>query len=314
MLFRYPFVAMGSGCEILIEGEDSRRAKAMIQSALEQVERLEAKYSAYRDTSLLSRINRDAHVRAVEIDAETGTLLALAGELHGETGGRFDPTIGTLHGLWDFRGMAIPPAQAVAARLEAVGWRHVELAPGSVRLAHPATRLDLGGIVKEYAVDCAVAALEGLGAPRALVNLGGDVRVAGRGQPLERPFRIGVAHPRRHHDCCATLRVNGGAVVTSGDYQRYFIRDGQRYHHLLDPRSGAPLALRFTGVTAHGATALEALRRGKTLFAGDPEAPLPAPGAWAWLVCGADGEPERWEESAACRISPYPRTAAKQAG
>jgi thiamine biosynthesis lipoprotein len=310
MLFRYPFVAMGCGCEILVESPSADAVKPPVQSAVDQVARLEAKYSLYREDSLLSRINRTAYAKAVVVDEETASLLQFADRLHEETAGAFDPTVGSLHGLWDFRAMTLPEPARLAERLESVGWGRVEWRGGRVRLPHPATRLDLGGFVKEYAVDAAVATLTALGVRRGLVNLGGDLRLVGQ-TPPERPFRVGVAHPRRHHDVCATLRVASGAVVTSGDYQRYFLRDRVRYHHLLDPRTGYPAALRYTGVTSHAETALEALRLGKRMLLGCRDA---LPGEGPYVFCGAEGEPEAWQEAAACRVLVYSRGGQRQAG
>ncbi len=310
MLFRYPFVAMGCGCEILVESPSSDAVKPLVQSAVQQVARLEAKYSLYRGDSLLARINREAHAGPVEIDEETAALLRFADQLHAGTGGSFDPTVGTLNGLWDFTAMTLPDPAALAARMEGIGWSRVEWQGGAVRLLHPLTRLDLGGIVKEYAVDAAVAALTGLGVRRGLVNLGGDLRIVGH-TPPDRPFRVGVAHPRRHHDLCASLRVTGGAVVTSGDYQRYFLRDGARYHHLLDPRTGQPAVLGYTGVTTTGVTALEALREGKRLLLAADGGPAPKS---AHLLCDGDGEPVAWRESSTCRMVIYARNKNRKAG
>jgi thiamine biosynthesis lipoprotein len=310
MLFRYPFVAMGSGCEILVESDSAERVKPLVQSAVAQVARLEAKYSLYRDDSLLARINRDGHGCGVEIDEETLSLLRFADGLHGASEGAFDPTVGSLQGLWDFRAMSLPDPAAVAARLPAVGWPQVEWRGGTVRLPHPATRLDFGGWVKEYAVDAAVATLSAHGVRRGLVNLGGDLRLVGEA-PQERPFRVGIAHPRRHHDLCGGLRVTAGAVVTSGDYQRYFLRDGRRYHHILDPRTGFPAELAYTGVTTHGATALEALRAGKLMLLGTRR---PLPEAPPFLACDADGEPVAWQESPHCRVRTYSRMPQRRAG
>lgn len=303
MLFRYPFVAMGTGCEFLIEGDHQAKVLSTIRTALSELTRLEQKYSLYKEDSFLSAINREAHRAAVTLDPETARLLDAAGEIHARTAGRFDPTVGTLHKLWNFQRMSIPRNREIQAALEGAGWRNIQIAQGAIRLLHPATRLDFGGLVKEYAVDCATAVLQGMGVRRGLVNLGGDLRVVGRLAPGERPFRVGVAHPRRHHGTVCTLRLSEGAVVTSGDYQRYFFRDGVRYHHLLDPRTGYPMALAYSGATAHAPTALQAMARAKSLIlTGDPDS-SDDPRDGAYLACDAEGEPSAWRESAACAFS-----------
>jgi thiamine biosynthesis lipoprotein len=302
MLFRYPFVAMGSGCEILIDEERERDVKPLLQSALASIQQLERKYSYFQESSFLSTINREAFRRPVQLDGETSFLFESAARMHAATAGAFDPTVGSLRGCWNFGAMALPDETVLREKLAAVGWEHVHLEGSSLRLDHPQTRIDFGGLVKEYAIDVAVSVLQALGVRRGLVNLGGDLRLIGDIGETERPFFVGVAHPRRHHGTCATLGLRRGAVVTSGDYQRYFLRDGQRYHHLLDPRGGYPLVLGYTGVTAHGTTALDALAACKAMIL--PPAPSEAKEPeGAYVACGISGDPVAWRESPACTFS-----------
>jgi thiamine biosynthesis lipoprotein len=311
MMFRYPFVAMGSGCEVLVEADSAAQVKPMIQSALTQIARLEAKYSRFRHDSLVARINREAHMRTVPLDEETQTLLGLADRLYRDTGGRFDITVGSLQACWDFRAMRLPDAEALARGLSAVGWAGVQWSTAGIRLPRPNMQLDLGGLVKEYALDVAVSVLATLGVGRGLVNLGGDVRVVGSPPPSGRAFQVGVAHPRRHHGLCATLSLSAGALVTSGDYQRYFIRDGVRYHHLLDPATGYPLPLRHAGLTTHGATAMAALHRGKAMLLTDSAEP---PGDGAYLACDGEGEPSAWRDAPGCEVRIHHAAPARQVG
>ncbi len=301
MLFRYPFVAMGSGCEFLIHGENQREVVSFVQSALTVVKRLEKKYSYFQDDSLLSVINREARRREFELDEETAWLLGLAGELHQATDGRYDPTVGALKGCWDFREMKLPRTKHLCRTLKGVGWHLVEHNGRSLRFHHPDTRIDLGGLVKEYAVDCAVGVLRAMGVQRGLVNLGGDLRVVGKTAIGTRPFYTGVAHPRRHHDTVCSMALREGALVTSGDYQRYFLRDGRRYHHLLDPTTGYPFDLPHSGVTAHAATAVEAMKACKILLLGKTEpAELRAAMPSAYITCDLEGNPVAWKETPAC--------------
>jgi len=302
MLFRYPFLAMGSGCEILIEEEREREVKPLLHSALASIQQLERKYSTFQESSFLSEINREAFRQPVELDGETRFLFQAAARVHAATAGAFDPTVGSLRGCWNFADMALPDEALLREKLEAVGWRHVHLEGSSLRLDHPETRIDFGGLVKEYAIDVAVSVLRALGVRRGLVNLGGDLRLVGDIGETERPFFVGVAHPRRHHGTCATLGLRRGAVVTSGDYQRYFLRDGQRYHHLLDPRTGYPLALSYAGVTAHGATALDALAACKAMVLPPTPCESKEPGG-AFVACDISGNPVAWRESPACTFS-----------
>ena len=306
MLFRFPFRALGSSCEFLIRAESYDSVKDRVQTALNEISRLEAKYSFFRPESYLSCINAQAHHTPVALDAETQTLLAFAHKLYQDTHGRFDVTIGSIRNCWDFSAMALPDPQQLRQALQGVGWPQVEWAQGAIRLPHPATRLDLGGIVKEYAVDCAVGVLEVLGVESGLVNLGGDLRlVGGLGQP-PRPWSVGVAHPRQHGSSRATLSVKQGAVVTSGDYQRYFIRDGVRHHHLLNPADGLTLPLDFSSATAHAATAMEASRLATRLILLG-KAALGAPPPTAYLVLDNQGEPAGQAQDDTCEITVHQR-------
>ena len=196
--------------------------------------------------------------------------------------------------------MRLPQRKELKRRLAGVGWHLVQQKGGQIRFHHPQTRIDLGGLVKEYAVDSAAAVLSALGVRRGIVNLGGDIRVVGPVPASKRPFQVGMAHPRRHHGIACTLSLREGAVVTSGDYQRFFLRDGKRYHHLIDPSTGFPLALRYTGVTAHAPTALAALMRVKCLLFGTEGNGGENEGSF--VGCNEMGDPETWRESAACRI------------
>ena len=311
MLFRYPFVAMGSGCEILVEGERSTVVKSLVESALTEIHRLEQKYSFYHQDSLLSQINTHAHKEPVIIDEETEWLLDACEELHQSTSGRFDPTIGSVAKCWDFREMRLPSATDIAEGLKSVGWNKVEYTSSTVRLAHPETQLDFGGIVKEYAIDCAVGILTSLGVTRGLVNLGGDLRTVGRVPQDYRAFSVGIAHPRRHHDTAATLALRQGAVVSSGDYQRYFLRDGKRYHHLLDPSTGEPLELLASSVTSHAETAVKALVIGKqALFARTPD-DVDQIRQGLVLICDEEGDPRQVHQQEDCRVV---RIASERAG
>lgn len=243
-LFRTMFRAMASEHELLLWSDDEARATRAAEAAIADVARIEAKYSRYRDDSVTSRINRAAGGReAVTIDAETAALLAYADRCHRLSGGRFDLTSGVLRRAWDFRRVPpqIPDAAALGAATALIGWSRVEWDERSVRLPTAGMEIDFGGIGKEYAADRAATACIEHGVSHGLVNLGGDVRAAGP-QPNGMPWRVGIRHPRRDGAAIATVLLESGAVATSGDYERFFEIAGQRYCHILDPRTGQPVA------------------------------------------------------------------------
>jgi thiamine biosynthesis lipoprotein len=241
-LFRTVFHAMASEHELLLWSDDEARAARAAAAAVADVQRIEAKYSRYRDDSITTRINRAAGVAAVAIDAETAALLDYADQCHRMSGGRFDLTSGVLRRVWDFRRRPpqVPDAAALAAATALIGWNRVEREAGSVRLPDAGMEIDFGGVGKEYAADRAATLCAEHGIRHALVNLGGDVRATGP-QPDGAPWRVGIRHPRRDGAAIATVLLEAGAVATSGDYERYFEVDGQRYCHLLDPRTGRPV-------------------------------------------------------------------------
>jgi thiamine biosynthesis lipoprotein len=170
-------------------------------------------------------------------------VLGMAQRLAARTAGAFDVTVGALAG-WRFgRGEArVPPAAEIAAQLPLVDYRKLVLdeRAGTAFLAAPGMRLDLGGIAKAYILRAGLGVLERAGIDRAIVNGGGDVVLAGgAGGP---PWRVGVRDPRSPANFVGVLEVARGFVLASGDYERYFVRDGRRYHHVLDPRTGYPAA------------------------------------------------------------------------
>jgi FAD:protein FMN transferase len=240
--FSFEFSAMASRCEVRVFAPDEATARRWSEAAIDEVRRIEAKYSRYRDDSVTSAINRAAGGAPVEIDDETAALLDFAGQLHARSAGAFDLTSGVLRRAWDFKAARLPRTEDVGALLPLVDWHRVERAGRQVRLQRAGMEVDFGGIGKEYAADRAAARMEEMGARHALVNLGGDVRIIGP-HPDGTAWTIGVQDPRGIGGAAiAALPVAAGAMATSGDYERYFERDGRRYCHLLDPRSGWPVA------------------------------------------------------------------------
>jgi thiamine biosynthesis lipoprotein len=240
--FRYRFRAMASLHELMLGTPDRVLADRAAHAAIDDVLRIEAKYSRYRDDSVTSAINRAAGARAVPIDAETAALLAYAERCHALSGGRFDVTSGVLRRAWDFS--RTPPRLPTEAQIEAararVGWERVEWNERSVRLAQNGMELDFGGIGKEYAADRAATICSNEGIGHVLVNLGGDVRACG-GHPMGGAWQVGIQHPRTPGATIGTIAVVDGAVATSGDYERYFELDGRRYCHVLDALTGVPV-------------------------------------------------------------------------
>ena len=255
-LHRFAFRAMAASNEVQLHTDDAKRAREAAGRAIDEVARIEAKFSRYRPDSVVSRINAAAGGKPVAIDAETEALLRFAGECFRESGGLFDITSGVLRRVWRFDEGRIPNDRELAPILSLIGWDRVEIAEGRVRLPTRGMELDFGGFGKEYAVDRAALVLKEAGVESALVNLAGDLAILAP-QPGGEPWRLGIQHPRKPDHVVATLPVMSGAIATSGDYERFIEREGVRHCHILDPRTGRS-ARGLQSVTVHAPSCLVA--------------------------------------------------------
>jgi len=247
---------MAAENEIQIYADDAADARVAAQRAVDEVRRIERKYSRYREDSLLSRINASAGGVPVPIDDETRALLDYADRCWQQSGGLFDVTSGVLRRAWRLDVARVPTDAELAPLLALVGWPRVERDGAGIRLPLAGMELDFGGLGKEYAVDRALAELSACGMASALVNLAGDLAILGP-QPGDVPWRVGIRHPSRPQSLAASLAVSAGAIATSGDYERFVEVDGVRHSHLLDPRTGRA-ARGLRSVTVQGPSCLVA--------------------------------------------------------
>jgi FAD:protein FMN transferase len=239
-VFGVAFDAMASRCEIRLAAGDDQEARRLAQYAIDEVRRIETKYSRYRADSIVWRINAAAGIEWVECDDETLALFGYADALHQASGGLFDITSGVLRRAWNFKQATVPDAKTLEALLGLIDWPGVGREGNRMRLQRTGMEIDFGGFGKEYAADRAATALMEQGVQSGYVNLGGDMRFIGP-QPDGQPWRIGIQDPRKPDGIVAVIPIAGGALATSGDYERYFEADGRRYCHILDPRSGFPV-------------------------------------------------------------------------
>ncbi|SFU67784.1 FAD:protein FMN transferase [Pseudoduganella namucuonensis] len=288
-LYTIEFRAMASPCQVLLPAASEAAARELAQHAIDEVRRIETKYSRYRADSVVSAINGAAGGEAVALDDETAALLHYAAQLYELSGGLFDITTGVLRKAWDFSAARLPAPGQLDALLALTGWTKVQRERRSVRLPVAGMELDFGGFGKEYAADRAAACLLDAGVRHGYVNLGGDFHVLGP-RPDGSPWRIAIQDPRRADATIAAIDVAGGALCTSGDYERYFELDGRRYCHILDPATGLPVtAWRSVSVlapltAAAGACATIAMLKGA-------RAPAFLEGMQVgYLAVGADGK------------------------
>ena len=246
------------GGDALVRFVDARGQAAAARTArsLEhEARRIEAKFSRYRPESVLSEINRQAGHGPLVVDEETEHLIRSALDLWSLTAGRFDPTVGILRRAWDFKAGRVPTPTELAALLPLVDARALILRNGTVTLGKFGMELDLGGVGKEYAVDRVAELLSAEGVESAIINFLGDVRTLGR-RGDGQPWSVGVLDPFQPGRCLLAIRIGEGAgIATSGDYERGFVQDGVRYHHLLDATTGQP-ARGLRSVTVVAPTAL----------------------------------------------------------
>jgi len=234
------YEAMASPCEVLVRCRDAGEARQLASLASGETRRIERKFSRYRDDSVVHSINH-SNGRPVAVDEETSRLLHYAGQCHALSHGRFDITSGILRRAWTFDGRTLTPdPEHIASLLEHVGWTRVRLEGATVRLPH-GMEIDLGGIGKEYAADRVAALLASTTDAAVLVNLGGDLRALGGGRDAH-PWTVGIQAPFLEQAAVGQIDLAEAGVATSGDSRRFCIVAGTRLGHILDPRTGWPVA------------------------------------------------------------------------
>lgn len=241
---KFTFRAMGTLCQVTFYQSDSRVAGEQFKAAtLRWVAEFEARYSRFLPDSLVSLINQSAGQSWVELDAEAEHLFALCHELFFLTRGAFDPTAMPLIKLWNWKSNppALPTDEAIKATRQIVGWNKVQRRKGAIYLPREGMCVDLGGIGKEYAVDRVIQIAVQHGLANVLVDFGQDLCM--RGAPPSKPaWHIGLEDPTAPGKCWVGLGVKDRAVATSGDYLRHFHINRRRYGHIIDPRTGYPVA------------------------------------------------------------------------
>ena len=266
---------MGSQLRLAAWTADEPSAVAAFEQVFREFDRLEALLSIWKPGSDVVRINEAAGRTAVAVSRDTIVVLEAAAQASEWTGGKFDITFGALADIWKFdhdQDDTVPDRRAIEARLPLVDYRfvHVDRAAGTAFISKAGTRIHLGGIGKGYAVDRAAVILRARGLSDFLIQSGGDLYVAGLNDGA--PWKLGIADPRgTGGQTFATLELSNGTLSTSGDYERFFIENGIRYHHLLDPDRGTPAAgSRSVTIVADSAMLADVLSTG--VFIMGPEA------------------------------------------
>lgn len=258
-LQRFQFPALGTNCEVQCVCESERQFAAFQQAAIAWVTAFEAKYTRFRDDSLIGKINSNAGAGWVEIDEDASRMFDLAGQIAVMTGGILDASALPLILLWNYKAEhpVVPDERSIARALALTGWSKVQREPGRIRLPEPGMGIDLGGFGKEYAVDAVAELALAHGVANVLVDFGRDIRAIGR--PLDAPaWRIGIEDPRKPGSWWCSIAATASGIATSGDYVRGFTLNGRRYGHIIDPRTGWPVANETLAATVVASSCLEA--------------------------------------------------------
>jgi thiamine biosynthesis lipoprotein len=237
-------LAMGSPLRLTAWTNDASGARAAFDEVFAEFNRLETLMSTWIPESDVQRVNRAAGRHPVRASEDVREVLKDARQISQWTGGKFDVTFGALSGLWKFdhdQDNVIPDMSDVRRRLQLVDYRAIQIddTAGTVLLVREGMSIHLGGIGKGYAIDRGVGILRARGFRDFMIQSGGDIYVGGMRDG--RPWRLGIQDPRGSAGrVFAELDLSDGTFSTSGDYERFFIKDGRRYHHLLDPATGEP--------------------------------------------------------------------------
>ena len=271
-LFKLKFQAMGTTCHVVFKGDDMAAAEAYRQAVLHWVKTFEAKYSRFREDSLVSEINRQAGKDWVELDPDAESVLGMIDTVCFLSKGVLDPTSLPLTLLWKRAAEAdtLPTDEAIAETLGRIGWSKVERVRGRIRLPEAGMALDLGGYGKEYAVDQVADLASDYGIKDVLVDFGRDVRALG--SPPDAPcWVIGVEDGAKPGETWERLALKDQAVASSGNYRRHVTIQGTEYGHLIDCRSGWPVRHDCQGSTVVSERCLDAGIFASTAFILGPQ-------------------------------------------
>jgi len=256
-LFKHPFKIMGGPAEIQIYLDDRiNTPQPHFELAVKEAQRLEKKYSRYRDDSVTTTINNSAGNRqGTRVDEETAGLLNYAQIAWEQSDGLFDITSGVLRKAWDFKSVKLPDQAIISTLLNFVGWNKLSWNTPLLYLPK-GMEIDFGGVVKEYAADAIATLLRNNGIHHGLVDLAGDISIIGP-HPNDKPWKIGIRNPANPVEAIASIDAYEGGIASSGNYERFIIVNNKRYCHILNPKTGWPQQ-GVGGVSVHASTCLVA--------------------------------------------------------
>ncbi|MGB5440662.1 MAG: FAD:protein FMN transferase [Gammaproteobacteria bacterium] len=273
-VFHDQFFAFGTLIDLTLYDVDPTTARQASERLEQDFEAMHGTWHAWQPGALTAINDLFANRQTATLDASMLALLTTANRLSQLSNGLFNPVIGQLVALWGFHDNPLPigtlaDKQDLSAQLAQLpSADDINIEGNRISSRNPAARYDLGAFAKGYAIDRAIERLRAMGIENAIINAGGDLRAIGRHG--DRPWQIGIRHPRQP-DILASVEIEGDtSVFTSGDYERFFEVDGRRYHHIIDPRSGYP-ADRTSSVTVIHSDAATADAAATALFVAGPD-------------------------------------------
>lgn len=264
---------MGTRVSVQLWADNEAVGNALLASAMAEFDRIEAGMSTYIPESEISRLNDLAHRAPLIVSDELFLVIDQSIALSELTDGAFDITFDSIGQLYDFRERQRPTEAELGVLLPVVNYKLIELNADaqSIFFARPGVRINLGGIAKGHAVESVIALLEAQGVKHAIATAGGDSRMLG--DKLDRPWVVGIRDPNDQDAIFTRLALSDEAISTSGDYERFFIEAGERFHHILSPTTGLPAGeVRSVSVIGPNATMTDGLST--SVFVMGPEAGL----------------------------------------
>jgi len=251
---------MGTLIRVELWHDDTKIAKHLISKVMDEMHRVDQLMSSYKDDSELSRINQLASKQPVKINIELFNLIKQSLQFSELTSGAFDITYASIGRYYDYRKKQHPSASVINKNINKINYKHITLnkKDQTIKFAMDRVYIDLGGIAKGHAVDRSFEILKKSGVQHAIITAGGDSRILG--DKRGRPWVLGIRDPRKARHVMGTLPLSDAALSTSGDYERYFVKDGEHFHHILNPSTGkSAKSLRSVTVIGQDTTTTDAL-------------------------------------------------------
>ncbi|TQV84535.1 FAD:protein FMN transferase [Aliikangiella coralliicola] len=258
--FNHSFEVMGTQAKVEFEHSDEAEAQKLIAQVVDEMHRIDRAMSPYKESSELSKVNREAAIKPVVITPELFQLLQRSLYFSRLTNGAFDISFSSVGYLYDYRESKRPDEKQITELKDYIDYRRIQLdeSKSSVFFTDKRVKIDLGGIGKGHAVDRCIQILQKAGVKNAYVNSGGDSRLIGK--KADRLWYIGIKHPRDENKLIANLPLEEISLSTSGDYERFFEEDGVRYHHIIDPKTGkSAWEIQSATILANDSTTADAL-------------------------------------------------------